>query len=273
MQRKEDKLSYEMNKLERFYEISPRDIRKRKLLRIAPWAAPFLISLPLPLISLILALVFAVNPASVAFFLFLAVISLIVSVLIGIAVAIGLLMHRQKWLKNMREKIAMDGVRASEIDWFETDLTTNERKTLAEVESRNLLLGDAYRETLASRLTATKIVETVKREQQVVIRRRNKVKYLKSANASELISQLQSDQERLDELRKEAETLRVDAETRLYQIESAARRGVNFSETELSLKQLSSRTIELPLALQTMQIEQDTLDELSDNLKNLDNLK
>jgi len=56
--------------------------------------------------------------------------------------------------------------------------------------------------------------------------------------------------------------MRVEAESRMHQIETAARHGTNFSETELALKKLSARTSELPLALESARMEEEIRKEL-----------
>ena len=78
----------------------------------------------------------------------------------------------------MRERIAIDGIKTEEVEWFKHELKSAEKKSLKELEGQNRLLADAFRETLASRLTATRIVKTTKKELQLVQKRQSKLKYL-----------------------------------------------------------------------------------------------
>ena len=68
---------------------------------------------------------------------------------------------------------------------------------------------------------------------------------------------------KLEEIRKEAEQMRIEAETRLQMIEAASRRGNNLTDTELALKRLSTRASELPLALEALKME----DEIKEMMK------
>src|SRR6478609_6835430 len=63
--------------------------------------------------------------------------------------------RRSNWSREMRERMAARGIRAEEVDWFRREMKPSEKQTLKLVAARDPLLADAYRETLASRLTAT----------------------------------------------------------------------------------------------------------------------
>jgi hypothetical protein len=133
---------------------------------------------------------------------------------------------------------------------------------LKQIEARNLLLGDAFRETLASRLTATRIIKSSKQELLLAKKRQNKMKYLKSENSKEFQEEIQKDIEKLSKIEQEAKLMLDEAETRLQMIEAAARRGTNYADNELALKKLSARTAELPLALESAKMEQEIRREL-----------
>jgi hypothetical protein len=202
------------------------------------------------------------TPTTVIVPLFFSVVSLIAGFLIGLIVTGTLLFYRSRWLGQIRERIAVDGIKAGEVDFFKHELTSAERKSLREIENKDRLLADAYRETLASRLTATRILKTTKQELLLVKRRENKLKYLKSENSESLQKQLKDDHTKLAEIKTEAEQMRVEAETRLQMIEAASRRGTNFSDTELALKRLTARSAELPLALEAIKMEEEIRREL-----------
>jgi hypothetical protein len=244
------------------YELTRHDRRKNALTLYGAWGAPILLALPLPIVFLILFFLFGVNPASAAFFIFLAVISAGVGFLLGLVTMLLLFWYRNNWLKNLRERIAADGIKTSEVEWFTNELTTTERKSLKELERADRLLADAFRETLASRLTATRILKSSKNELLLVNRRQNKLKYLESENTETLKVELADDKRRLETIRDEAEGLLTESKMRLEMIEAAARRGTALAGNEQALKQLSDRSAQLPLALESARIEDEIRREL-----------
>lgn len=245
-----------MKELQRGYEITRKDLTKDKLLKISAWSAPLLLSGIPALIFLALSL-FA-SPL----WLFLTIISLVGGFIFGLAISGGLMVYRSRWHAEMRERLAVDGIKAEEIDWFKNELTSAEKKSLQEIGVKNLLLADAFRDSLAARLTATRIVKSAKQELSLVKRRQSKLKYSKSDNSANFQKELGSDFEKLTKIQKEAEDMRIEAENRMHQIETAARHGTNFSETEFALKKLSARTSELPLALESARMEEEIRKEL-----------
>jgi hypothetical protein len=244
-----------MNQLERKYETTRKDLRKDKLLKVGAWSLP--VALPfVPTLVFFLLFLFANTTPAAAFWLFFTLASLIGGFFLGLLFSGGLMFYRSRWLAKVREKIAVDGIRADELDWFMHELTPAERKSLKEIEARSLLMGDAYRDSLAARLTATRILKTAKKELALNRRQQNKLKYSKAENAETFRNELQRDFEKLSKIRNEAEQMKLEAEKRLHQIETAARYGTNFSETEFTLKKLSARTAELPLALESAKMEE-----------------
>ena len=91
------------------------------------------------------------------------------------------------------DRLASDGITASEVTWFTSELTSEERLNLSEIQKTNPLLADAYQETLASRLTATRIIGRSKRELLKVTRRINNARALVDADTSGLITDLEAD--------------------------------------------------------------------------------
>jgi hypothetical protein len=238
-----------MNQLEPRYEITRRDLAKDKALKYGAWTAPLLLSL-IPAVILFIFSLFSTG-ATTAMFVFFSLIALIVGFVLGMIVTGSILFYRSRWLADIRERLAVDGIKASEVDWFKHELKTNEKKSLREIERKDLLLADAYRDTLAARITATRILKSTKQELLLVQKRQNKLKYLKSANSTSLQNDLQTDLEKLKKIKSEAEEMHIEAETRLQMIEAASRRGGTVADNELALKKLTARTAELPLALES----------------------
>jgi uncharacterized protein YdeI (YjbR/CyaY-like superfamily) len=251
-----------MNGLERNYDATRKDLAKDKALTYGAWLAPVLLAVLPALIFFILFLMFGATPPLAATYFFLSLISLVVGAVFGLAVTGGLLYYRSRWLAQVRERIAVDGIKAQEVDWFKNELTTSEKKSLKEIEAKNLLLADAFRDILAVRLTATRILKSTKQELLLVNRRQNKLKYLKSENSSNLQEELKEDLKKLENIKSEAEEMRVEAETRLQMIDAASRRGANLADSELTLKKLAARTSELPLALESAKMDEEIRREL-----------
>ncbi len=245
-----------MKELRSGYEITRKDLAKDKLLKIGALSAPLILAGVPALIFLALSLF-----ASPLWF-FLTIISLVGGFILGLVLSGALMLYRSRWLADVRERLAVDGIKANEIDWFKHELTTAEKKSLQDIQTKNLLLADAFRDSLAARLTATRIVKSAKQELSLVKRRQNKLKYSKSENSASFQKELGNDFEKLTKIQKEAEDMRIEAESRMHQIETAARHGTNFSETELALKKLSARTSELPLALESARMEEEIRKEL-----------
>lgn len=243
------------------YELTRSDYRKNNLLRYGAPLSPVLLALPLPILFFVLFFLSS-NTAMAAFYFFLALISAGAGFVLGLIVMLLLFWYRAVWLKNLRESLAVDGIKTAEVDWFKNELTSAERKSLKELERMNRLLADAYRETLASRLTATRILKSAKQELLLVQRRQNKLKYLKSDNANSLHEELNNDRKRLEAVKTEAESLLNEAKTRLEMIEAAARRGTALTGNEQALKMLSERSQQLPLALEAAKIEEEIRREL-----------
>ena len=232
------------------YDVTPRDLARGRNLKIGAIAAPFVLGGVPAVITLALTILLGMAPPASAVLFF---IGMIVS-FVGLATALGfsgyLSYKRSNWTKQMRERIAADGIRSSEIDWFKHELKSNERRSLSEITSRDLLLADAYRETLASRLTATRIIKSSKKELQLMQRRQNKLKQLKSKSSEDFQKELAKDIGKIDSINVEAKVMLAEAESRLQMIEAASVRGGSIADSELALKKLSARAAELPLALE-----------------------
>lgn len=238
-----------MNELQR-YEVTQKDLVKDKALKIGA------ISLPIAL-SVIPAAIFTLLSLTNPWFFAIAIISLIGGFIIGLIASGGLMMYRSKWLKDVRERLAIDGIKASEVGWFMNELTGAEKRSLKEIEAKNLLLGDAFRETVAARLTSTRILKSVKQELMLTQRRQNKLKYQKTESSENFQKELAQDIEKLTKIKSEAEEMKIEAENRMMMIERASKHGTNFSETELALKKLSAQSAQLPLALESAKMEEE----------------
>ena len=160
-------------------KLSGKDATTARMLKLAPWIAVLLASIPAPLIFLVLFLTASATETA-AVYLLLAGLSLTLGFALGLVIAAILLIYRRSWLSKLRDRLASDGITASEVAWFRSELTSAERKSLAEIEQTNPLLADAYLETLANRLTASRIVSRSKREMLRVERQINRARTLRT---------------------------------------------------------------------------------------------
>lgn len=244
------------------YEIDQKELRKGRRLAIAATASPLLLGgIPL-IVTFLLVLLVASGPPAAAALLFGGLIVTAISFLIGLGLTAFFMQRRSTWTKEMRERIAADGIKASEIDWFKNELKSSEKRALKAVEARDLVLGDAYRETLASRLTATRIIKLSRRELNEARRRESTLKRLKSERADEYRQQVRDDVEKISRISDEAQAMLTEAESRLRMIEAASSRQGSIADSELALKKLTARTAELPIALEAAKISEEIRREL-----------
>jgi hypothetical protein len=160
--------------------------------------------------------------------------------------------------------MAARGVRAEEVDFFRSELRTNEKQTLRLITGRDPLLADAYRDTLASRLTASRIVKSSKKELLLMQRRRNKLKYNRSESAKRFQDEINDDIGKVRSINDEAKVMLAEAEARLQMIDAASVRGSSIADQELALKKLSSRAAELPMALESARMTEEIRRELEE---------
>jgi hypothetical protein len=245
------------------YEITTRDASKRKKLLAGAVAAPLVGTLIPATISTIL-LFMTSSPPMAAVALFVGVIATVIGLLIGVAVMAALLHRRSTWTRQMRDRIAADGIKAEEIDWFVGELKPAEKRSLRALSSGDPLLADAYRETLASRLTATRIIRSSAKELQMAKRRLNALKISRSGKSTEFQQQMQQDINKIGDIGEEARVMLGEAESRLRMIEAAATRQGSMADSELALKKLSARSSALPLALEEAKMAAEIRAELED---------
>ena len=234
-------------------QLTARDRRMGAILNAAPWLSLALITFG-PSLGFFLAYLLVTSDAAV--YLLLALSAFPFALVAGIVAAILLLLIRRGWAKRLRERLASDGITADEVEWFRSELTTTERRALKEMTQRQPVLADAYRETLALRLNASRVITAARRDLLQVERRINRTAYLRAANAAELLAELRKDQARLDAIRQEGMSRKDQAEARLQMIEAAASRGASWTETSYMLQRLDEGGKQIPLALESAREEQ-----------------
>jgi hypothetical protein len=241
-------------------KLSTKDAAKAQMLKFAPWIAVLVTSVPAPLVFLILFLM-ATATDTAAVYLLLMGLSLTLGFALGVIIAAILLFYRKRWLSKLRDRLASDGITANEVVWFRSELTSAERAALKELKQNNRLLADAYLETLASRLTASRIIARSKRELLKVERRLNRARALGTAEANALQHDLSEDHTRLKQLLKPANEHLTNAKTRLLVIDATASRKLSQGDTNLMMQRLGTAQDQLPLVLEIAQLEQEMLRE------------
>jgi len=251
-----------MGELATRYGVTKRELAKGRRLKIAAAAAPAALTL-LPLAGTLAAtFLFGVTPPVAATILFLGLMLTALGFVVGAGISVFSMIRYSGWSRDMRERIAADGIRAEELDWFRGELKTVERRKLKEMERGDPLIADSYRDALASKLTAKRIIRSSNQELLATRRRQGKLKYLKTANVERYADQFAKDAEKLKSINEEAKQMMIEAESRIQLIEAASARGSGIADSELALKKLSARTLELPHMLEEAKITDEVLKEL-----------
>jgi|SRR5882672_4116239 len=237
------------------------DERIAQLLTWTPWLSFVLVTLPLPVVFLVLFLASGTTD-SAAIYLLLSFVSMGLGLVVGLIVLIFFLLYRRRWQGRLRDRLAADGITAAEVDWFSSELSSEERKVWRELKAGNPLLADAYCETLAARLTASRIITRARRETLRVERQINRTRNIRGVDTSSLLDDLISDRRRSEELRQEANVRLAEAKARLQTIEAAANRSLSQQETDLMLRRLEASQEQFPLALEMASLEREALREL-----------
>ena len=238
------------------------DERTAHLLAWTPWLSFVLATLPLPIVFLLLFVASATTD-SAAIYLLLSFVSLGAGLVVGLVLLILLLLYRRRWQARLRDRLATDGITASEVLWFSAELSSEERNVWGELKQKNPLLADAYCETLAARLTATRIVARSRGAVLKVERQISRTRNLVGIDTGALLNDLNADRQRFELIRSEA-TLRLsEAKARLQTIEAAANRSLSENETELMLRRLAAAQQQFPLALEMLSLEHETIREVN----------
>lgn len=239
-------------------KLRPGDERMSRLLTWGPWLSLVTASFPVPIVFLILFMSAAATDTA-AVYLLLSFVSLGLGLVVGLLLLILLFFYRKRWHTRLRDRLALDGITADEVRWFTSELSSEERKTWTELKDKNPLLADAYCETLAARLTATRIIGRARGETLRIERQINRTRNIRGVDTSNLLNELISDRQRSEELRNEASARLSEAKARLQTIEAAANRKLSQTETDLMLRRLEASQAHFPLALEIAKLEDETL--------------
>ena len=252
-----DEFSTELAIAPRSGALTTREKRLVRLWQTAPWLALVGVTVLPPAALLLTYVLTGFSPL----FLVLAITSTPFSLIAAIVVMLVLLLFRRRWARQLRDRLASDGITADEVGFFRSELTSGEKKALRDMEKKQPLLADAYRETLALRLNATRLTASARRDLLQVERRINRARYLNAPDTSVLLAELERDRARLQSLKQQGGSRRAEAEARLQMIEAAASRGASWAETNYMLQRLDEGRKHLPLGLENARAEQEMLEE------------
>jgi len=241
-----------MDLTEQSGRLTANDRRVARIWRTAPWLTLALITMAPPAA---LALIYLLSGGA-PLFLVLAISSIPFSLIAALITVVVLIFLRRNWARRLRDRLASDGITADEVEWFRSELTTGEKRALDAMEKQQPLLADAYSETLALRLNATRLAANARRELLLVERRINRARYLNAPDTAVLLNELNRDRARLEQLKQEGSSRRAEAEARLQMIEAAASRGASWAETNYMLQRLDEGRKHLPLGLETERARQ-----------------
>lgn len=242
--------------------ITRSDLARGRRLKIVGISAPIVLTAIPFILFFLITLLLSTSPAFAISSLFVGFVLSVIGLIAGVGISAFTFYRHQEWSKQLRERVAAAGIGAGEIDWFRKELKPSEKRALKALKAADPLIEDAYRETLASRLTATRIVKSSRRELQSVKRRQQKLRSLKPENAKRFLDELAKDGEKVASIHEEAKQMLAEAESRLEMIEAAAARGGSLADTEVALKKLASRASQLPLALEAARIHGEAIVEL-----------
>lgn len=250
-----------LTKQEKSYgKLRTQDELTSRLLTWVPAIMTGLAIVPLPVLFLVLFLTSS-STDTAAFYLVLFLVSLSLGLALAFLILIGFGLYRRRWRRGLRDRLAADGITAAELPWFHPELSTEERKTWRELQTMNPLLADAYAETLAVRLTATRIAARAREEVLRIERQINHTRHLRSADTSSLVEALTNDREKADTIRKETKMREVQAKARLQTIDAAARREITEAETSVMLRRLHASQDQILLGLEIARLEQEARNE------------
>ena len=252
-----------MKENERSGKLTVREKKAARLWQTAPWLAALAVTVTPPTAFLLAYLL----TGAATVYLVLAVTSIPFALIAAIAIALVILFFRRRWARQLRDHLASDGITADEVGYFLSELTSGERRALKEMEKKQPLLADGYRETLALRLNASRLTSSARRDLLLVERRISRARYLNAPDTAVLIEELTRDRARLENLKQEGASRRAEAEARLQMIEAAASRGASWAETNFMLQRLDEGRKHVPLALENAREEQQLREDIQRELR------
>ena len=104
-------------------KLNAADERIAQLLNWTPWLSFVLVTLPLPIVFLVLFLA-AGTTESAAVFLLLSFVSMGLGLVVGLVLLIFILLYRRRWYGRLRDRLAADGITAAEVPWFSSELSS-----------------------------------------------------------------------------------------------------------------------------------------------------
>src|SRR2546423_13007511 len=134
-----DEFSIELAATPRSGKLTAREKRVARMWQSAPWLALVGVAVLPPAALLLVYGLTGFSPL----FLVLAITSAPFSLVAAIVVMLVLLLFRRRWARQLRDRLASDGITADGVGFFRSELTTGEKKALRDMEKKQPLLSDA----------------------------------------------------------------------------------------------------------------------------------
>jgi len=115
---------------------------------------------------------------------------------------------------------------------------------------------------LASKLTATRITRSARRELSLMQRRQRKLRLLGTEGAKALEAEIEGDIAKITDIQTRAKDAIAEAQTGIERVEATFARGGTLNDSDITLKKLSARTADLPHALEKVRLTEEIRKEL-----------
>src|SRR5205809_8116249 len=103
-------------------EITPSDLARGRKLKIQAVAAPVILTLLPAILTVLMVLLAATGPPAAAVILFAGFIATTIGFLTGVTIAVLGGRKYSAWTREIRERMAANGIKAEQIEWFRNEL-------------------------------------------------------------------------------------------------------------------------------------------------------
>src|SRR5687767_7763091 len=110
------------------YDVTPRELARGRNLKAAAWLTPVVMTGVPAIITFLLLFLTVTNPPAAATILFLGMVVTALAFVASLALSGFFAFRYSKWKDVTRERIAADGIKAEEIEWFQRELKPAEKR-------------------------------------------------------------------------------------------------------------------------------------------------
>jgi hypothetical protein len=248
-------------------ELTAREELKRRRLLLAAFSSPIVLAIIPFLIFVAVSILLSGWPVFAVSSLLFGILLSLLGFLVGLAFSAYFLIRRRRLTRETQKRLAARGIRASELAWFKSEIRPSEKRAMKMLKEGDSELYSSLTDAIATRISASRILSDARRELAAARLRNNRVKKFTDKATDEFRQQLSRDIEKISEIIDEAKDILRESESRIQILEAAAARGGKISDSELVLKKLRGRFIQLPQALEEAKIKQEILAELESKVE------